>query len=254
MTSHALFGVWPYAALALFAAGFGVRYLLVRKRIGQVRSELPELRSWLAAGIVGRLGLALLVLGHLAGLLFPQAILSWNASPARLYLLEGVAFLIGCAVLFGWAKVMWPQMGRVHVSPAGASRRATLMGAAAELADTLFLSLLFLGLASGLLMAAVHRWGSSWGVVTLTPYAVSLTQGKPATALVGQMPFLVQLHVFTAFATLALVPFTRVALLPMVLFDGALTALARPVVAAVKAAEGWARRHNPASRIWPEED
>src|SRR5262249_14024687 len=77
-----------------------------------------------------------------------------------------------------------------------------------------FLALLLTGVVSGLALAALYRWGSSWSAVTLAPYVTSIAGGHPRTEFVGEMPFLVQLHVFTAFAALAVVPFTSPALAP----------------------------------------
>jgi hypothetical protein len=68
------------------------------------------------------------------------------------------------------------------------------------------------------------------------------------------MPFLVQLHVFAAFALAAVLPFTRVAPFVLVALDRAIAIAGRPVTAANRGAEAWLRRHNPATWIWPEED
>src|SRR5256885_14259710 len=76
-----------------------------------------------------RLGLALLFFGHLAGLLFPRWILLWNARPARLYLLESIAFVSGAAAILGWAAWALRHIAR------------PVKSVAADLADTVFLSL-----------------------------------------------------------------------------------------------------------------
>ena len=110
------------------------------------------------------------------------------------------------------------------------------------------------GIGSGLLMALGYRWGSSWGAVTLTPYLASLFGGEPAEGLASQMPFLVQLHVFSAFALVAVLPFTRLAPFLIVALDRALALAARPFAAASRGGEAWLRKHNPAVWIWPEED
>jgi nitrate reductase gamma subunit len=113
-------------------------------------------------------------------------------------------------------------------------------------------------LLSGLLTAIRYRWGSSWGVSTLTPYGLSLLRGKPAVALVAGMPFLVQVHVFSGFVALAALPFTRVCPLLIVVIRRGFSLAAKPI----SAVTAWARRmlemalrkHHPAAWIWPEED
>src|SRR2546425_13148814 len=179
---------------------------------------------------------------HLVGLWFPRGILLWNGSTIRLLLLEGFAFAVGLLALAGWASLMWRDLGRSSQSPTS------------ELLDTIFLSLLFLGILSGLLVAGLYRWGSSWGVMTLTPYVVSLLQGRPAPSFVIEMPFLVRLHIFSAFCAVAVLPLTRLAGVFVWALHHGLELIAWPISAASQRAEAWLRKHNPASWLWPEED
>ena len=132
-------------------------------------------------------------------MLFPRVILWWNGSTSRLYLLEGAGFIVGSAALACWCALVWRHLGR--------SNRPLIT----ELADTVFLALLFVGILSGVLTAVLYRWGSTWSAVTLAPYLASLVRAKPAAGLATQMPFLVRLHVFSAFAALAVLPLTRLA-------------------------------------------
>jgi len=119
-------------------------------------------------------------------------------------------------------------------------------------------SLLFTTLLSGSLTAILFRWGSSWGVITLTPYIMSLLRGRPAVELVAGLPFLVRLHVFSAFATLAALPATRLAPVLIVGLSRGLRLISAPVqvlaYSASKIVEVVARRLNPAIWIWPEDD
>jgi nitrate reductase gamma subunit len=72
--------------------------------------------------------------------------------------------------------------------------------------DIIAATLILLQLVSGLTIAVRYRWASSWAEVTLTPYLHSLLGFRPSIVLVARMPFVVQLHVFCAFAILAIVP------------------------------------------------
>ena len=91
-----------------------------------------------------------------------------------------------------------------------------------------FLSLIFIGIISGLLMAGLYRWGSSWGAITLTPYVTSLLRLKPATQFAEQMPFLIRIHLFSTFAALAVLPLTRLAAIPVVALHFCLGLVGRP--------------------------
>jgi nitrate reductase gamma subunit len=237
-----LFSVWPYLTIALFVVGLVIRYFAARQRTAAVSSQACEV--WALFGLGRALGFSLvsLFLLHLAGLLYPQEVLRWNSSMVRLYLLEGVAFLVGLVAVANFTYVIWRHLGH--------SRRSTIT----ELCDAVFLSLTFTAVLSGSLMAILYRWGSSWGVMTLRPYVISIFGGQPATEFVIQMPFFVRLHIFSAFAALALIPATRVAALFVAAIDFVSGWIAKPILVGVEAAENWLGRRNLAVRIWPEED
>jgi nitrate reductase gamma subunit len=240
MNPELLFKTGPYVSLGAFALGMVVRCLFSRER------PATDARASGGAGSRGRtllrIGLALLLVGHLAGLLAPRWILIWNALPARLYLLESTAFASGTAALFGWAVLAFRHLARPVES------------AAADLADTVFLSLLGVALVAGLVSAAFYRWSSSWGVLTLTPYVLSLLRGKPLFGLASQLPFPVQLHVTAALAAPAVAPYTRLAPLLLARLRRAMVALEAVGSAAGAAIGAFVLDHNPKRFIWPDED
>ena len=245
MKNELLFQVWPYAAFVLFCVGLATRYVAGGKRRSGSISELREARS-LFRGRLWRFGFLALLLGHLAGLLFPDQILLWNSVTVKLYLLEGFAFASGLAALAGWVVLIWRQL---------APSRGTVLS---QSSDAIFLALLLVALLSGLVAAGRYRWASSWGVLTLTPYARSVLRGQPVTALAAGMPFLVQLHVVSALAALAALPFTRLALLLLARLRRGLGFVFKPVVAFTRLCrrtlEAWLQKHHPTLWIWPEED
>jgi nitrate reductase gamma subunit len=244
MRNLLLFVGLPYAAAAALALGLAVRHALARRRMEQARAEAADAWRQVRGGWPGKVGWAAIVVGHGIGLFLPGTLLHWNGAPLRLYLLEGTGFLFGLLVLVGWARLMWR-----HAARSGRGRSVT-----AELAETAFLSLLFVAVVSGLLTAARYRWGSSWGGATLGSYLVSLVRGAPATALVERMPFLVKLHVVSLFALMAILPATRAALIAVVAMDRALAVAKKPFVVAARAARARVERVHLGRWIWPEED
>jgi nitrate reductase gamma subunit len=237
-----LFAVWPYIAASLLAVGISVRYLLERRNMDAVSAEMSEAWAFIGGARWLRASVLLLFLAHLAGLLFPRELLLWNGNPVRLYMLEGLAFAIGVVALSSGAGLLWRHLGHSHRS------------AIIELSDTVFLSLFFVGIISGLLAAALYRWGSSWGAITLSPYVASLVRGNPAAGFAVQMPFLVRLHVFSSFAMLAVFPLTRVASFVVFALHRSFGFIGRPISAGARTGEAWLRKHNPAPWLWPEED
>jgi nitrate reductase gamma subunit len=237
--SSSLFQTWPLLATSLCASGLFVRALVTRTELRGAGLALHRARLWVSGGRVPSVALVLLLAGHLAALLFPGAILAWNRAPARLYLLEGLGLAVGLGALAAWGRATSGHLRRAHVP------------FIVEIGDSLFLAMIFLALASGLGMAALHRWGSSWGVVTLRPYALSILAGEPQSMLVERLPFLARLHLFATFAALAVFPLTRLAPLPILLVSRAAAGCARPV-AWLWRTGGAALRDRCAAWLWNE--
>jgi nitrate reductase gamma subunit len=82
----------------------------------------------------------------------------------------------------------------------------------------------------------------------------SLVRAKPAASLASQMPFLVRLHVFSAFAALAVFPLTRLAAAVILVLNWAVALLGAAFASITSVLEAWMRKHSPAAWLWPEED
>jgi nitrate reductase gamma subunit len=231
MKTQFLFGVCPYLALAMVIVGTIATCFL--------GSQVDPALDLSGAGRTWRAGLIVLLLGHLAGFFFPRGVLAWNAQPVRLYLMEGAGFVAGLGALWGWTRMMLRHLSRSS-APVGR-----------QLAEALFLSLLFSSLISGLLAAGLYRWSTSWSVVTVTPYVRSILRGRPLAALAGEMPFQVQLHIFCAFVLLAMFPFTRSAAVLLAAARRGLRFVFAPVPALLRETIA---KFDPSGWIWPEED
>jgi nitrate reductase gamma subunit len=242
MNVNLWFVVCPYIALTLLGAGIIIRYVLTRSQMSAVQAEIAEGRAAFGGSKTWRASLIVLLLGHLVIFLFPRGVLFWNSSMPRLVLLEGIDCAVALLALVGWARLTWQYLGR--------SSRSAI----SEVADAAFLGLLLVGISSGLLLAGLYRWGSSWGAMTLTPYLASLLRGRPAPELVAAMPFLVRLHVFSAFCAVAVLPLTRLGSILTWGLHRVLALTAQPLLATSRKAEAWLKEHSPASWLWPEED
>jgi len=238
-----LFAIWPGVSLVCLFVGIGVRYVLTRTQMAKVKDEMSRWWNALCGSMLWQLSMGLLIAGHMAALVLPHVLLRWNANPVRLYVLEGCAFVIGLAATISTAVVMWRHLGRAEES------------VLSEVFDTVFITMIFVGLLSGIGLAAIYRWGSSWAAITLTPYISSLLRAKPATDYVLEMPPLVRLHVFSAFAAIAVIPLTRLSYVLVYAVDAGLDLIGhglRPLRALRSYAD--VLLHNLGSRLWPEED
>lgn len=241
MNDSSLFILWPYAALALLVVGTAFRYVLARRRPDLLAAEMSEAKA-VFGGKIFWFSMVLLIVAHLVGLLLPRALLNWNASPARLYLLEGLGFALGLAAAVTGFILVWKHLGR--------SGHSLL----AEICDTVFLALLLVVVVSGLLVAMKYRWGSSWGAMILTPYVVSVLRGTPALNFITELQPLVKLHVLSTVAAVAVIPLTRLSTLVVSVLHISVGLAGWPFAAAGRAAERWIRKHNPSAWFWPEED
>lgn len=242
MKLNPLFGLWPYVSLGLLGSGILARYILHRNQPDLERSDMMRARATFGGGALWRTSLSLLVAAHVIGINFPAAVLNWGARPLRLYLAEGAGFAVAIAAFIASLALL-----RKHLQT---ENRPLLP----ELCDSVFLAVLVVGIASGLTISAVYRWGAYWGALILAPYTASLLHGQPASNLVMQMPFLVRVHVFSMFAALALFPVSSLSAFVVVGLRHTVGFLGKCSAAAGNGAEAWLRKHNPGNWLWPEED
>src|SRR5262245_57193917 len=116
MKTAFLFQTWPYAAVLLFGSGMAARYLAMPELTSAKLHWPLDARDLIRMPLLLQSSLFLLVLGHLAGLLFPQRILLWNTIPIRLYALEILAFGVGLRALRDWALLTWRHLRQSDAS------------------------------------------------------------------------------------------------------------------------------------------
>ena len=239
MSDYVLFAVAPAVAVFVFLV-----VALSRLRPGHVTSSVCHARrrsSRLAILARAPIALAwlLLIAGHLALVVWPEAVLSWNRATPRRIGLEVALPACGLAIL---ADLLWSLVRRLRrlteAAPAGAPA---------------FEATLIVAVVSGLGVAVLYRWASMWSAVTLTPFVRSLVRLQPDVEWMATMPYLVKLHVFSGIAVVALWPLTR--------WGG--TGLQWVVRWGWAAFDGWTRRYRPAGArarecdrgpMWPDDE
>jgi len=196
MSDEVLFVVAPYLAALAFVPVCLVRYVLWSRQPARAAADLAGRGGSGLIAASGRWAIGLVALGHLVAFVFPSIILLWNQQPLRLLILEGAGLIAGIAAL--------PALLARLVETLCAFDELGTPAPVDVIAGTLFL----IDVLSGVAVAVLYRWGSSWSEVTLSPYLLSLLRLEPSTILVARLPWLVRLHVFSAFALLAVAPFT----------------------------------------------
>ena len=219
MRDHFLFAVVPYLGGLAFVAGCVVQVF----RGSQWQQDRAPATGRGGVGIGWRLAFAAVAIGHVLTLGFPAAVLRWDTQFLRLFLLEGLRLTAGCLAVAGTIAALVRLLRR---APDGT--RATV--------DVVAATLLLIGMTSGVALAIVYRWASSWAEVTLVPYLYSLARFDPNPELVTHLPMLVKLHVASAFGLIAILPFTALARAIVAPVDRFTRKAASPALGAARAA------------------
>lgn len=192
-----LFGALPYLALTVFLLASIARYRGWRFSYSSLSSQFLENRQHFWGLVPFHYGIIVVLTGHLVAFLIPREFLAWNSRPLRLYVLEISALAFGVLTLVGLTAAIVRRLTVPEVR-AVTNRR-----------DAVLFLLLAVQVVSGLGTAVLYPWGSSWYAATATPYLWSLFRFAPDITAVAVMPWLVKLHIVTAFVLLAYAPFSR---------------------------------------------
>ena len=195
-----LFAVLPYAAVAVFGVAHWWRYRRDQYGWGARSTQLLESRALRYGSVAFHFGALGAIGGHVLGILVPHA---WTDAVAatRWYmpsltptagLTAGVAASAGFLIL-AWRRARYPRV------------RATTTRM-----DVTVFGMLALGIATGMVATL---WGTIGEEVryreSVAPWFRSLFVLDPRPGLMGDVPFVFQLHVTSMWLLYALWPFSR---------------------------------------------
>jgi nitrate reductase gamma subunit len=191
------FTILPYLAIASFLFASIYRYRFYGFQVSSLSSQVLESKKLYFGSRPFHWGIVFLFFGHLAAFLTPRTVLAWNKVPLRLYILEITAFAFGTILLVGLIILIIRRLK---------SKRLQVV---TSYMDIFVYIILTVQVISGLWTAYFFRWGSSWFAMVLTPYLRSIFIFNPDTAAVKELPFMVQLHIVSAFVLIGMIPYTR---------------------------------------------
>lgn len=191
------FAVLPYLAILSLLLGSLYRYTYSGFQVSSLSSQFLESKQLYFGSRPFHWGLIFLFFGHLTAFLVPRSVLAWNQVPLRLQILELTALAFGFIVLAGLIILVIRRFK---------TKRLYLV---TSRMDIFVYLLLLVQVISGLWTAYFFRWGSSWFAMVLTPYLYSIFKFNPDVAAVTQLPFMIRLHIVSAFILIAMIPFTR---------------------------------------------
>lgn len=197
MIDTLMFIVLPYFAFGVFLIGSIYRYKKRGFQVSSLSSQFLEGKKLFWGSLPFHWGLLIIFSGHLIAFLFPSSVLLWNGHPVRLLILEISSFAFGLSILLGLILLLKRRL-----------EEKKLLVVANKM-DMIVYTILFLQVLSGLGVAFFVRWGSSWFSSVLTPYLRSIFSFNPEINAVVEMPWLVQIHVISAFLLIGIIPFTR---------------------------------------------
>jgi len=197
MLNNLMFAAFPYLALVTFLIGTVRRYRNRGFTVSSLSSQFLEGKQLFWGSQPFHWGIVFLFFGHLIAFLFPRAVMAWNGMPVRLLILEVSSFVFGLSALWGISALIYRRF---------ASGKLIVV---ASKADMLVYVTLLTQIISGLGVAFFVRWGSSWFAGVLTPYLRSLFTLNPDIEAVSAMPWVVKIHIISAFFIIAIIPYTR---------------------------------------------
>jgi len=187
----------PYTVITLFLIGSIARYKKRGFQVSSLSSQVLENKKLFFGSNPFHYGLLFLFVGHLTAFLFPKSVIAWNSLPVRLIILEVTAFAFGITTLFGAVMLIIRRFG---------TKRIWIV---TSKMDLVVYFLLFTQIITGLIIAYYERWGSTWFATSLTPYLKSIFTFTPNIKPITEMPFVVKLHMISAFTIIGVIPFTR---------------------------------------------
>ena len=197
MNDFFLFAVVPYVSVVLFFIVTIRRYISTAFSYSSLSSQFLENRQHFWGSVPFHYGILVVLAGHVGAFLIPRGLLWWNSVPVRLVALEVTGMAMAVITLVGLMMIVLRRYSNSKV------RVVT------TISDWIIYALLFVQVASGLMVAVYHGWGSSWFATNMTPWLRSLVALSPDVSYVAPLPFLAKLHIVNAFLLIGFFPFTR---------------------------------------------
>src|SRR3990172_12877377 len=191
------FIVFPYVAVSIFLLVSIRRYRAEAFKFSSLSSQFLENQHHFWGLVPFHFGIITVLAGHLIAFLLPREVLIWNSQPLRLYILEGSAFIAALLTMIGLVSIIIRRL---------TDRKVKIV---TSRADWIVFAGLVVQILSGLYVAVFHSWGSSWFAALATPYLWSLVTLSPDITFVTAMPWMVKVHIISAWLMIAFAPFTR---------------------------------------------
>jgi nitrate reductase gamma subunit len=197
---NALFGVYPYIALAVFLIGSLVRFDVDQYGWRSKSSQLLRRKQLIVGSVLFHVGILGILGGHAVGLLTPVAIFEFLgiSHTFKQMMAIGVGGICGTACFIGLAMLLHRRLFDSRI-------RKT-----SSISDIAVLLILFAQLSLGMAtipLSLQHLDGAM--MVKFMNYVQGIVVLNPQPELIAAVPPIFKLHMFLGFAIFLIFPFTR---------------------------------------------
>jgi nitrate reductase gamma subunit len=197
---NALFGVYPYIALAVFLIGSLVRFDVDQYGWRSKSSQLLRRKQLIVGSVLFHVGILGILGGHAVGLLTPVAIFEFLgiSHTFKQMMAIGVGGICGTACFIGLAMLLHRRLFDSRI-------RKT-----SSISDIAVLLILFAQLSLGMAtipLSLGHLDGHM--MVQFMNYVQGIVVLHPQPALIAGVPLVFRLHMFLGFTIFLIFPFTR---------------------------------------------
>ena len=197
---QALFGVYPYVALSIFAIGSLVRFDTDQYGWRSKSSQLLRSKQLILGSVLFHVGILGILLGHGVGLLTPVALFEFLGISHGFKQMMAIVVggICGTACFIGLAMLLHRRLFDSRI-------RKT-----SSFSDIAVLLLLFAQLSLGMLtipLSLGHLDGAM--MVKFMNYVQGIVTLRPQPSLIADVPLIFKLHMFLGFTIFLVFPFTR---------------------------------------------
>ena len=197
---QAVFGVYPYVALSIFAIGSLVRFDTDQYGWRSKSSQLLRRKQLILGSVLFHVGILGILLGHGVGLLTPVALFEFLGISHGFKQIMAIVVggICGTACFVGLAMLLHRRLFDSRI-------RKT-----SSFSDIAVLLLLFAQLSLGMLtipLSLGHLDGAM--MVKFMNYVQGIVTLRPQPSLIADVPLIFKLHMFLGFTIFLVFPFTR---------------------------------------------
>jgi nitrate reductase gamma subunit len=197
---QAVFGVYPYVALSIFAIGSLVRFDTDQYGWRSKSSQLLRRKQLILGSVLFHVGILGILLGHGVGLLTPVALFEFLGISHGFKQMMAIVVggICGTACFIGLAMLLHRRLFDSRI-------RKT-----SSFSDIAVLLLLFAQLSLGMLtipLSLGHLDGAM--MVKFMNYVQGIVTLRPQPSLIADVPLIFKLHMFLGFTIFLVFPFTR---------------------------------------------